>query len=106
MLHVPASFPAEQTSPAGNLDGQPESEEAQRRLGNDDPANVDAEDDDDRRHNIGQDMADQDQARGGAHRFGCQKIVILFDTDHGASDGSGTPDTSGYAQDHDDLRRP
>ena len=35
-LHVLTSFPAEQTSPAGNLDGQPESEEAQRCFGNDD----------------------------------------------------------------------
>ena len=32
-----------------------------------------------------------------------QKIVILFDTDHGASNGSGTPDASGYAQNHNDL---
>ncbi len=56
LLHVLASFPAEHPSPAGHLDGQPESEEAQRGLGNDDPANVDREDDDDRRHNIGQHM--------------------------------------------------
>ena len=39
--------------------GQPESQEAQRRLGDDDAADVDAEDDDDRRHDIGQDMANQ-----------------------------------------------
>ena len=39
LLHVLPPFPAEQTTPAGNLDGQTESEEAQRRLGNDDAAN-------------------------------------------------------------------
>ena len=53
LLHEAAPFPAEHPSPAGHLDGQPESEEAQRRLGNDDPADVDAEDDDDRCHDIG-----------------------------------------------------
>ena len=57
LLHVLPPFPAEQTPPAGNPDGQPVSEKAQRGLGNDDTANVDREDDEDRRHNIGQDMA-------------------------------------------------
>ena len=103
LLHVPSSFPAEQSPPTGNLDGQPKSQEAQRRLGNDDAADVDAEDDDYRRHDIGQDMADQDSAGRSAQGSGCQKIVILFDTDHGASNGSGTPDASGYAQNHNDL---
>ena len=78
LLHEPAPFPAEHPSPAGNLDRQPESQEAQRCLGNDDPANVDGEDDDDRRHNIGQDMADQDLARGDAHGPGCQKVIITL----------------------------
>ena len=87
-LHEPAPFPAEHPSPAGNLDRQTESQEAQRSLGNNHPPDVDAEDDDDSRHNIGQDMADQDLARGGAHSPGCQKIVILFNTDNGASDYS------------------
>ncbi len=41
LLHVLAPFPAEQTPPAGNPDGQPVSEKAQRGLGNDDTANVD-----------------------------------------------------------------
>ncbi len=102
-LHVLKPFPAEHPSPTGNLDGQSESEEAQRGLGNDDASDVDAEDDDDRRHDIGQHMADQDSAGRSAHGLGCQKIVILFDTDHGAADDSGATDASGYARDHNDL---
>ena len=93
-LHVLTSFPAEQTSPASNLGGQSESQEAQRGFGHDDPANVDREDNDDRCHNIGQHMSQEDLARGGAHGPGGQKIVILFDTDHGASDDSGADDAS------------
>ena len=102
-LHESTPFAAQHPSPAGNLRGQTESEEAQRRLTDNHPADVDGEDDDDGRHNIGQHMADQDLARGGAHGFGCQKIVILFDPNHGASDDSGTDDASGDPQDHDDL---
>ena len=102
-LHVFTPFPAEHTTPARNLQWQTESEEAQRGLGNDDPADVDGEDDDDGCHNIGQDMADQDLVRGGAHRLGCQKIVILFNTHHSASDDSGAVDTSGDPQEHDLL---
>ena len=34
LLHVSTSIPAEHASPAGNLDGQPVSEKAQRGLGN------------------------------------------------------------------------
>ena len=41
LLHELAPFPAEHPSPAGNLDGQPESEEAQRGFCNDDPADID-----------------------------------------------------------------
>ena len=85
LLHVLPPFPTEQTPPAGNLDGQPLSEKAQRGLGNDDTANVDREDDEDRRHNIGQDMADQDLAGRCTHGPSCQKIVILLNADHGAS---------------------
>ena len=40
-LHVLKPFPAEHTTPAENLDGQSESEETQRGLGNDDATNVD-----------------------------------------------------------------
>ena len=40
-LHVLKPFPAEHPSPTGNLDGQSESEEAQRGLGNDDAADID-----------------------------------------------------------------
>ncbi len=72
-LHVQASFPAEHATPAGYLEGQPVSEEAQRRLGNDNAANVDREDDDDRRHDIGQDMADQDLARGSSYGLAARK---------------------------------
>ena len=78
LLHVLTPFPAEQTSPAGNLGGQTESQEAQRSLRHNHPPDVDAEDDDDGRYNIGQHMADQDLGCGGAHGPGCQKIVILF----------------------------
>ncbi len=67
---------------------------------NDDLANLDR-DDDDGRHNIGQHMANQDLNRGGAHGPGGQKIVILFDAHHGASDDSGAADTSGDSQHHD-----
>ncbi len=98
-LHVLKPFPAEHPSPAGNLDGQSESEETQRRLGNDDASDVDREDDEEGRHDIGQDMADQDLGRGGAHGPGCQKIVILFNAHHGASDDSGATDASGNPQD-------
>ena len=38
-LHVLTPFAAEQSPPTGNLDGQPESEKAQRRLCNDNAAN-------------------------------------------------------------------
>ena len=105
LLHEAAPFPAEHPSPAGHLDGQPESEKAQRRLGNDDPADVDREDDDDRCHNIGQDMADQDLARGGAHGPGGQKIIILFDADHRASYDAGASDATSDPQHHDDLKQ-
>ena len=84
-LHVLTPFPAEHPSPAGNLGRQTESEKAQRRLTDNHPPDVDAEDDDEGRHNIGQDMADQDLAGRGTHGRGCQKIVILFNADHGAS---------------------
>ena len=87
-LHVSAPFPAEHPSPAGKVDGQTESQEAQRRLRQNHPPDVDGEDDDEGRHNIGQRMAHQDLGCGGAHSFGCQKIVILFDVNHGASDDS------------------
>ena len=90
-------------SPAGNLGRQTISEKAQGGLGNNHPPDVDAEDNDDGRHNIGQDMADQDLACGGAHGPGGQKIVILFNTDHSASDDSGGADASGDSQDHNDL---
>ncbi len=105
LLHEAAPFPAEHPSPAGHLDGQPESQEAQRRLGNDDPADVDAEDDDDRCHDIGQHMAGQDLTRGGAHSPGGQKIIILFDADHRPSHDSGAPDAASDPQDHDDLEQ-
>ena len=49
------------------------------------PPNVDREDDEDRRHNIGQHMADQDLAGRCTHGPSCQKIVILLNADHGAS---------------------
>ena len=67
-LHVLTSFPAEHPSPTWKGGGKTESQETQRGLSNDDPANVDREDDDDRRHDIGQDMADQDLDRGGCPR--------------------------------------
>ena len=103
LLHEAAPLPAEHAAPTGNLDGQPESEEAQRGFGNDDPANVDGEDDNDRCHDIGQYMAGQDLTRGGAHRPGGQKIIILFDADHCTPYDAGAPDAAGDPQDHDDL---
>ena len=106
LLHEAAPFTVEHPAPAGHLDRQPESQEAQGSLSNDDPANVDGEDDDDRCHDIGQHMAGQDLTRGGAHRLGCQKIVILFNTHHSASDDSGAVDSSGDPQDHDIKKKP
>ncbi len=41
--------------------------------------------------------------RVGVHGPGCQKIVILFNGHHGASDDSGAADASGDPQHHDDL---
>ena len=41
LLHELTPFPAEHRSPAGNLDGQPESEEAQRSLTDNHPPDVD-----------------------------------------------------------------
>jgi len=43
LLHEPAPFAAEHASPAGNLDGQPESEETQRRLADNHRPDVDGE---------------------------------------------------------------
>ena len=37
---------------------------------------------------------------------GCQKIVILFNAHHSATDDSGAADTSVNPQDHDDLEEP
>ena len=77
-LHVPATFSAEQTAPTGNLEGQTESQEAQRSLRDNHPADVDGENDDDGGHNIGQDMQDKYSPLGAANRLGCLKIHILF----------------------------
>ena len=58
-LHVSAPFPAEHPSPTGKVDGQTESQEAQRRLRHNHPPDVDAKYDDDDSRNIGQDMSDK-----------------------------------------------
>ena len=86
--------------------GQPESQEAQRRLGDDDAADVDAEDDDDRRPDIGQDMANQYSPLETANRLRGLKIRVLFDPNHGAADDSGARNASGDPQHHDDLEDP
>ena len=98
-LHVLTPFPTEQATPAGNARGQTKSEEAQGSLCHNHSPDVDGEDDDEGRDNIGQDMANEDLSCGGAHGLGCQKIVILFDSDHGASDHSGAADASSDPQD-------
>ena len=87
-LHVSAPFPAEHTSPAGNLDGQTESQEAQRGLRHDHPPDGDAEYDDYGSHNIGQDMPHQCCGAGAANCLRRQKVVILFNGDNGASEYS------------------
>ncbi len=51
-----------------------------------------------------QHMPEEDSARGGAHGPGCQKIVILFDSDHGTSRDSRAADATGNPQDEDDLQ--
>ena len=55
-LHVLAPLSAEHASPAGNAGWQTEPQKAQGSLGHDDAADGYREDDDDRRHDIGQHM--------------------------------------------------
>ncbi len=79
----------------------------QRRLADNHRPDVDGENDDDRRGNIGQHIAHQDSPFQAANRHGRLKIDILFDPNHGAADDSGgcrcPPVTP---QDHDDLGEP
>ena len=86
LLHEPPPLPAEHPAPARDLDGQPEAEKAQAGLGQDDTADVDAEDDDQGRHDIGQNVAHQDLSRRRADRPGGQKKVVALGGHHGASD--------------------
>ena len=106
LLHVLTPFYAEQTSPVGTAGGQPESEEAQRSQAEDVASDADAENDDDDRHNIGHDMTDQGSHSSVASCLCRQKVIILLNADHGASDDSGTADASAYPQDQDDLGDP
>ena len=87
-LHVLTPFPAEQTTPTGNLEGQTESQEAQRSLGDNHPVNIDGENDEDGGHNFEQDMLDKYSPMGAANRLGYLNIHILFDTNHRAADHS------------------
>ena len=88
-LHVLTPFPAEHTSPAqespmaDRIRGS--SEKPQLRIT---PPTVDAEYDDDDRHNIGHDMSDQCCGAGAPNCPRRQKVVILFNADNGASDHS------------------
>ncbi len=106
LLHVLTPFNAEQTSPVRTAGGQPESEEAQRSQAEDVASDADAENDDDDRHNIGYDMTDQGSHSSVASRLCRQKVIILLNGYHGASDDSGSADASGYPQDQDDLGDP
>ncbi len=63
-LHVLTPFPAEHAAPVRNAGWQTVSEEAQRSQRHNHPPDVNGEDNNDGCHNIGQDMADQDLARG------------------------------------------
>ena len=56
-LHVATPFTAEHGTPVRNLGWQTESQEAQSSRGDNYPPDVDAEDDDDGRYNIGQHMS-------------------------------------------------
>ena len=69
-------------------------------------SDADAENDDDDRHNIGHDMSDQGSHASVASRLCRQKVIILLNSDHGASDDSGTADASANPQDQDDLGNP
>ena len=99
LLHVPTPFRAEQASPVGTPGGQTESEETQRSQTQDVAADADAENDDDDRHDIGHDMSDQGPHSALANRLCRQKVIILLDGDHGASDYSGAADASAYPHD-------
>ena len=105
-LHELPPFPAEHPSPARHLEGQPESQETERRLADNHRPDVDGKDDDDRRHNIGQHMAHQNSPFRAANRQRGLKIDILFDANHGAPDHSGAADPVDQPQDDDDLREP
>ena len=50
---------------------------------------------DDRRHNIGQRMADEDPALAGSNRQGCLEVVVLLDGDDGTARHPGIGDAGG-----------
>ena len=102
-LHELPPFAADHTSPAGNLDGQPESQETQCRLADNHRPDVDGENNDDRGSNIGQHMTEQDSPFRTANRHSHLEIDILLDSNHGTADDSGTAHASGDPQHNDDL---
>ena len=102
-LHVLAALATQHASPARDVRRQAEAQEAQRGLGDDDATDVDAEDDNERRSDIGQDMPPQGCGQGTAKGFRRQKVIILFNGDHRATHDAGTFHPTGDPQDQDDL---
>ena len=87
----------------GTPTGRPNPRKHQRSLGDDRPADVDAEDDDHDRHDVGQDVADECSPPRGADHLDRLEVRILLDVDDGASNESRATDATGYSQDHDKL---
>ena len=98
-LHVETPLPAEHTPPARNLGRQTESQEAQGSLSHNHRTDVDAEYDDYRRRNIGQDMSNEYSPFCIANRLCHLKIGVLLYTNNSASHYSRAADSSRYPQD-------
>ena len=103
-LHVPAPLSAQQAAPAGNVQGQPKAQEAQRGLGDDDGANGDAEDDDDGREHIRQHVVQHSAPTRIADGLRGLEVDVLLDADHGAPDHARVADPIDEAQHDDDLQ--
>ncbi len=103
-LHVLATLATQHAAPARDVRRQAEAQEAQRGLGDDDATDVDAEDDDERRSDIGQHMAEEDPALAGSQRLGGLEVIVLLDADHRAAYHPRGRDATGDTEHQDDLQ--
>ena len=103
-LHVLAALATQHAAPARDVRRQAEAQEAQRSLRDDDATDVDAEDDDERRSDIGQHMAEEDPALAGSQRLGGLEVVVFLDADHRAAYHPRGGDATGDAEHQDDLQ--